>query len=276
MSTSDAILSCTPVSYWPLDDPSSATTVRDEMGLHSGTVASPGVQPAVVPFGPILTPFFDGAIGSLITIPDDDRYSHTQGNALTVSCWICPLALNFPNTDGSSDKYVHLIEKAVRFNQDAEWAMRLYNADSGRPSRLSYYLFNAGSPVGKGAGAYMQYGLSANDQTPVTVGRWLFLVGQGEGWVDDTNESTGAIFYKQEIQAIRSPGDKYNNPPQWKVRPYNGTGPIAIGGSIDKTAFRGAVAHVALWNRLLTAAEIERIWSEGLAELRLTPMYQPY
>jgi hypothetical protein len=34
----------------------------------------------------------------------------------------------------------------------------------------------------------------------------------------------------------------------------NGTGRIAIGGSIDKTAFRGAVAHVALWNRLLSGA----------------------
>jgi hypothetical protein len=154
--------------------------------------------------------------------------------------------------------------------------MRLYNADSSRPSRLSFYLFNAGSPVGKGAGAFMEYGLSANDQTPVELGRWLFLVGQGESWVDDTSKLTGAVFYKQAIQAIRSPGDKYNNPPHWNVRPHHSPGRIAIGGSIDKTAFRGAVAHVALWNRLLTATEIEGIWSAGLTELRLTPMYRPY
>lgn len=223
-----------------------------------------------------MMPFFDGAERSLIRIPDDNRYSHTQANALTVACWICPIALNFSHTDGSTDQYVHFIEKAIRYNHDVEWSMRLYNADSCRPSRLSFYLFNAGSPAGKGAGAYMQYGRSANDHAPLEVGRWLFLVGQGESWIDGTSESTGVLFFKQGVQAVRSSGDKYNNPPEWNVIPHNGTGEIAIGGSIDKTAFRGSVAHVALWNRLLDANEIEHIWRAGLAELRLTPMYRRY
>lgn len=255
------------MSYWPLDDAPSSTTVRDEMGLHAGTVADSGVHLSVVPFGSILAPFFDGNRGSLITIPDDERYSQTHANAITLACWICPLALNFRHTDGSTDQYVHIIQKAVTYTSDAEWAIRLYNAQSSRPSRMSFYLFNAGSPVGKGAGAYMEYGRSANDQTLVRVGKWLFLVGQGEEWTDDTSQSTGAILYKQGIQAIRSTGDKYNNPPDWKVRPHNSTGRIAIGGSINKTAFRGAVAHVALWNRLLSHNEIVAIWSEGIAEL---------
>jgi hypothetical protein len=276
MSLRDAILSCAPVSYWPLDDAASATTVHDEMGRHAGAVPGSGVNLALVPFGPILAPVFDGAQGSLITIPDDERYSQTYAKALTMASWICPLALNFAYTDGSTDQYVHVVEKAVGYDQDAEWALRLYNADSGRPSRLSFYLFNAGSPVGKGAGSYMQCGLSANDQTPVELRRWLFLVGQAEPWIDDTSQLTGAILYKQAIQAIRSPGDKYNNPPSWNVHPHHSSGPIAIGGSIDKTAFRGAVAHVALWDRLLTVTEIEGIWSAGQAELRVTPMYGPY
>jgi hypothetical protein len=270
MSTRQAILDSMPVSYWPLDDDPLSTTVRDEMGLHPGVIASAGVCLSAVPFGRVAMPRFDGAIGSLITIPDDDRYSQTQTNALTVACWVCPLALNFQHTDGSTDQYVEFVEKAVDYNQDAEWAMRLYDADSGRPSRMSFYLFNSGSPVGKGAGAYMEHGLSINDQTPVEAGRWLFLVGQGEAWINVTDKSTGAVIFKQGVQAVRSPGDKYNNPPDWTVRPHNGKGRIAIGGSIGKTGFLGGVGHLALWNRLLTSTEINGIWSEGMAELGVT------
>ena len=98
----------------------------------------------------------------------------------------------------------------------------------------------------------------------------VLLVGQGERWIDDVDDSTGAVLYKQAVQAVRSPGDKYNNPPSWNVHPFGGTGRIAIGGSIGKTAFRGAIAHVAIWNRLLTNNEVDRIWSEGLAELGLS------
>ena len=123
----------------------------------------------------------------------------------------------------------------------------------------------------------MEYGHSWNDQTPVEVGRWLFLVGQGQAWLDGCDMSTGAVFYKQAIEAARTGGDKYNNPDgQWHVQPHNGPGEIAIGGSIGKTAFRGSIAHVALWNRLLNAEEIDRIWNAGLAKLRETAMYQPY
>ena len=43
--------------------------------------------------------------------------------------------------------------------------------------------------------------------------------------------------------------------------------PEALGRVVD----RGAVAHVAIWNRLLTSDEVDRIWSEGLAELGLSP-----
>ena len=272
MSTASVILSTDPVSYWPLDDGPLATSVRDEKGLHAGTVAGAGVHLSVVPFGSILTPFFDGNKGSLITIPDDDRYSQTRANAITLACWVCPLALNFRYTDGRSDQFVHIIEKAITYNSDAEWAIRLYNVESGRPSRMSFYLFKPCSPVGKGAGAYMECGRSINDHTPVRPGKWLFLVSQGEEWIDETNQSTGAILYKQGIQAVRSPGDKYNNPPDWRVRPHNSAGKIAIGGSINKTAFRGSVAHVALWNRLLSQNEIVSIWSAGLAELGQMPV----
>ena len=72
-----------------------------------------GVTLSVLPFGTSQAPFFDGALGSVLTIPDDPRYSQPFSNALTVAAWLCPLALNNANVVGGQDKYVHYVEKAV-------------------------------------------------------------------------------------------------------------------------------------------------------------------
>jgi len=104
---------------------------------------------------------------------------------------------------------------------------------------------------------------------PVEVGKWLFLVGQGERWINSCENATNAIFHKQAVMAERSNGDKYNNLPDWQVRPHSSTGDIAIGGSIGKTAFWGSIAHVAMRDRLITADEVGRIFTVGANELGL-------
>jgi hypothetical protein len=266
MKLKSTILDTEPTSYWPLDDAVGSYRIHDECGRHDGEPF--GIDLAEVPFGAARMPHFNGQLGSGITIPNDERYSHAYANALTVACWIAPFALDFRYTDGSRDQYVYLIEKARDSTRDVEWGFRLYNATNPeRHSRLSFYLFNLGSPTGKGAGAYMQYGRSRNDDTPVRLGQWLFLVGQGEGWIDGTEQCRGAILYKQAVMAKRSPGDQYNNPPWWNIRPRSGQGVITLGGSIGKTAFCGAMAHVAVWNKLLTADEVVTIFTAGQAEL---------
>ncbi len=269
VSLKSVILGTSPTSYWPLDDAIGSAAMHDECGRHDGQPV--GVKLAATPFGATRMPHFDGQLGSVITIPDDDRYSHTFANALSVACWVAPSVLDFPHTQGSKDQFIHFIEKAVKSSHDVEWAFRLYNATNPeRSSRLSFYLFNSGHPTGKGAGAYMQYGESRNDRTPVKVGEWLFLVGLGEGWIDGTEQCRGALFYKQGALAARSPtGDKYNNPPEWNVRPHNGPGVITLGGSIGKTAFCGAMGHVSIWNRLLNEAEVASMLAAGQAELEL-------
>jgi hypothetical protein len=56
----DAILTTQPTSYWPLDDPSGASSCHDQMGLHDASVPSVGVKLSVLPFGASQAPFFDG------------------------------------------------------------------------------------------------------------------------------------------------------------------------------------------------------------------------
>src|SRR6267154_5781265 len=144
MSLKTAILDTGPTSYWPLDDVV-GDSCHDKAGLH------------------------------------DAQYSQPYANALTIATWICPLTLDNAQTTGTRDQYVHFMEKAVDSTTEVEWAMRLYNkANPSRHSRLSFYTFKPVLPPGEGNGAYMEYGVSANDMTPVETGGWLFLVGQAE------------------------------------------------------------------------------------------------
>jgi hypothetical protein len=274
MSLKTVILDTRPTSYWPLDD-AVGDLCHDEAKLHDATVAASGVTLAVIPFGGASAPYFDGDIGSILTVVNDVRYSQPHANALTLAAWICPLALNNAHTVGSDDQYVHFLEKAVNSTTEVEWAMRLYNkTNPNRHSRLSFYTFKPVSPPGEGNGAYMEYGVSKNDMTPVEVGGWLFLVGQAEPWISKHDQTTGCILWKQGIEAVRSPADKYEHPP-FDVHPKHGPGPISIGGT-DTSGFKGSIAHVAIWNRLLSSAEITSIWTAGQNDLRGTPMYHSY
>ncbi len=196
MSLKSTILALDPTSYWPLDDALGSPFCLDAMGLQNACLPTAGVTLAGVPFGASAAPLFDGAIGSRLTIASVPQYSQPFANALTVAVWICPLALDNANTDGSADQYVHFLEKAVTPVLDTEWAMRLYNqTNPSRHSRLSFYLFNLAAtstnPTNKGAGSYMEFGVSKNDTTPVTVGNWLFLVGEAEPWISRRRSDDG-------------------------------------------------------------------------------------
>ena len=76
----------------------------------------------------------------------------------------------------------------------------------------------------------------------------------------------------QAFMTIRVPADKYQ---AYHVHPQHGSGPISIGGN-NSSALRGSIAHIAIWNRLLSRAEIDRLWTAGQSELRDTPMYHSY
>jgi hypothetical protein len=277
MSIITAILDTAPTSYWPLTD-RSGTTCHDEMEFHDAVVNNSGVKLAAIPFGDSSVPYFDGGIGSVLSVANDPQYSQPFANALSLAAWICPLAVDNAHTAGTTDKYVHFLEKAVSSSTETEWAMRLYNrTNPNRHSRLSFYTFKLVSPPGQenlGNGAYMEYGVSANDLTPVALGSWLFVVGQAEPWISETDLTTGCMFWKQGVRAARTSADKYEHAP-YHVHPQHGSGAISIGGT-DSSGFKGSIAHVAIWNRLLSSAEITSIWVEGQSELRSTPMYHSY
>jgi hypothetical protein len=58
--------------------------------------------------------------------------------------------------------------------------------------------------------------------------------------------------------------------PEFQVHPEAGSGPLCVGGTAQ-TGFNGAIAHLAVWNRLLSQDEIASIWTQGAADLGVTP-----
>jgi len=74
------------------------------------------------------------------------------------------------------------------------------------------------------------------------------------------------------VQAARVVADKYG---EYHVQPQHGSGPITVGG-MQTTGFKGAIAHLAIWNKLLSATEIALIWTAGATDLRDTAMYHSY
>ena len=58
--------------------------------------------------------------------------------------------------------------------------------------------------------------------------------------------STGCVFWKQGVMAVRTPPDKYM---AYKVHPQDGAGPVKIGGT-NSLGYKGSIAHVAIGNRL--------------------------
>jgi hypothetical protein len=107
---------------------------------------------------------------------------------------------------------------------DVEWALRFYNQlNETRHSRLSFYTFNLGSPAGEGNGSYMEYGVSKNDETPIDLGQWLFVVGEAEPWISPTDLSTGCALWKQGVAAKRETADKYGD---FHVHPQHGQGQV--------------------------------------------------
>jgi hypothetical protein len=271
MTTKDAISATNPTSYWPLDD--LVGPCHDEAGLHDASLPAQGVSLAVIPFGASQAPYFDGESESYLTIDSDPKYSQVYANALTVAAWICPLALDNARTTGTVDQYVHFVEKAVGPLTDVEWVMRLYNqTNPNRHSRLSFYTFSLGSPAGEGNGSYMEYGHSTNDETPIELGKWVLVVGQAEPWISPTDRTTGCILWKQAVEARRVTPDKYA---AYSVHPQDGSGPITVGG-MQTTGYKGAIAHLAIWNRLLSASEIAAIWTAGTTDLQGTAMFHSY
>ncbi len=179
---------------------------------------------------------FDGT-HTYIEIPSSVDFSVPTTGALTVSAWINPATLVFPSSEGSG--YVHWLGKGEAGQH--EWVMRMYSQDNteNRGNRISFYVFNPEGGLGVGS----------HFQDPLQAGEWIHIVGAAD------QERT--YIYRD---GVRRDSDVYTG----KIVPTAGLAPLRIGTRDLHSFFQGEIRHVRLWNRVLTAAEIQGLYASNL------------
>ena len=172
-----------------------------------------------------------------IEIPDYNAFSVPTTGQLSISVWMRPGTLNFPNDEGTG--YVHWLGKGVANQQ--EWTLRMYSADNieGRANRTSFYLFNLGG--GLGAGSYVQ--------EPVKAGVWYHYVAVADMHTDTIR------WYKNGVLKDQDP---FLNS-VYQITPQNGTAPVRIGTKDFASYFKGAIDNLYIYNRALSGAEVGQL-----------------
>lgn len=236
MTTYDAVVMSGPVLYLPSASPIDATG-RHQVVVHGtpGTGTLPNGDSA---------PTFDG-VSSFWEVPDAADLSPVTKGALTVSAWVDPSVLTFPNSTGD---YIHLLGKGVPSQH--EWAWRMYNAATPatsppRPSRMSTYVWPLSGALG--SGCYVQ--------EPVTVGQPMHFVSVID--LTSTPEfSMGKIsWYKNGAHRMTV------GLTQYATVMGDGTAPLRIGTRDLASYFAGTIGKLAIWDRPLNGSEIAALHS---------------
>jgi hypothetical protein len=238
----DRVLEKGPVAYWRLGE-REGPTAADELGAHHGKYHG---APAFHETGAIK---HDGntAIGldgrSYVEISDSSRFSQpTSGAGLTVEVWLRPDQLVFRGQ--SAEHYVHWLGKGEAGRH--EWAFRFYSRDSSRPNRISAYLWSPSG--GEGAGAYFQEELQAR--------HWIHVVACYQPG-DLRRRGAGVQIYRDGVLRLGPParGTLYSNA-LFNVEPAHGAAPLRLGTRDLKSFLIGGLDEVAIYPRVLTAAEV--------------------
>jgi Concanavalin A-like lectin/glucanases superfamily len=192
---------------------------------------------------------FNGTASDYIEISDSADFSVATTGSLSVSAWMRPDVLTFPNFEKSG--YVHWMGKGEADQQ--EWTFRMYNETTTdvppRPNRISFYVFNLQGR--QGVGSYFQ--------EPVQVGEWIHVVGIADGQ-NSSIYKNGVFKQSQSYAGI--------------ITPQRGAAPVRMATRDFHSFFLGAIRGVRFWNRALTAAEVQMVFTNTIPQDGLVAEYQ--
>ncbi len=240
----ETVLAKRPVGYWRLGElggPMAADSAgHQDDGTYRGAPAF-GVPGAILgdPDGAVQ---LDGR-HDYIEIPNSVHFSQpASGRGLTVEAWMRPDTLAF--TGQTSQEYVHWLGKGDA--GDFEWGFRFYSSSSpSRPNRISAYIWNAAG--GEGAGAYFQDVLVA--------GTWIHVVACYDPG-DSSDPRAGVSIYRDGVLRESPATSHAARYASYDVVPVHGAAPLRLGTRDLVSFFAGALDDVAVYPRVLSAAEI--------------------
>jgi len=248
------VLKKKPVGYWRLGETKGSIAHDETSFMRDGALhGNPrfGAKGALAG-DPDTALTLDGK-ESYVEVADDAAFSQpTSGQGLTVEAWMRPDALVF---DGDGEHYLHWLGKGEPGQY--EWALRFYSKQSGRPNRISAYIWNPTG--GLGSGAYVQEDLQPGEWVHIVA---CYLPG------DLRTPRAGVLIYKNGV--LR--GGPETRPPQpgalykqYNIRPAHGNAPLRFGTRDKQGFFQGALDEIAIYPRVLTAREVEENYRAGTA-----------
>jgi Concanavalin A-like lectin/glucanases superfamily len=252
------VLADGPVAFWDIADGGSREV---DLSGWGNTATYKGGQPSLVtmPNGDPAADFNpNGGSGEYLTVPSRPAFSISTTGALTWEAWIRPDVLQFPHLD-STNEYVDFVGKCQSYSPTCEWEGRMYATvtSENRANRISAYAFNPNAGLG-----------SASDWQPssnlLQAGQWLYVVGEYTTLTSPADCGADDITHYPGALNIWVNGVEWNQPDhadtgcmaQHDVIPTHGDSPLDIGTMALDTWFNGGIGKVAVYDRLLTQAQI--------------------
>ncbi|HET9930781.1 MAG TPA: LamG-like jellyroll fold domain-containing protein, partial [Polyangiaceae bacterium] len=251
-SYDELVLCDSPVGYWAMSqasgsepDLSGRGNVGSYRGGSAGTTTLPNGDRAAV---------FNGS-NQFLTIPSLPAYSIPTTGSLTWEAWLKASVLQFPHDSGG---YVDWLGKCASYSPTCEWEGRLYNTDNSesRCNRFSAYVFNPSAGLGSGADFQPQCGL-------IQAGNWYHVVGEytllsAPASCENTSKYPGSIdIWVNGVKWNQSRHGQTGCMSQYQVVPKANSSPINVGTMAEDAWFQGAIAKLAIYDHLLSEAQIK-------------------
>jgi hypothetical protein len=218
---------------------------------HTGTYKGGTPSSAALPNGDTVS-VFNGS-SQYVEVPNSSAFSIPTTKMLTWEAWIRPDVSDF--SIKSDDGYVDWMGKCDEYGPTCEWEARIYgsNTSEDRPNRLSAYVFNPTAGLGSAADWQPQSGW-------FHVGHWVHVVAE----YDTKNTPSGCSSSQPGEINIWVNGVKQNfasHAPtgcmsQYSIVPKANSSDLMIATMAMDTWFKGAIGKVAIYDSLLTPAQI--------------------
>jgi hypothetical protein len=250
-SYDQTILADGPVAYWAMNKLSGSEpdlTGNNHTGTyHSGTATS-----ATMPNGDKAADF--NGSSQYLSVPSSAAFSIPTTHSLTWEAWIRPDVLQFPNDSGG---YVDWMGKCQNYGPTCEWEARMYSTTNSenRCNRMSAYVFNPTAGLGSAADWQPTCGL-------IQAGAWYHIVGEYTTLSqpsDCQNATTYPGMIDIWVNGVRWAHSSHGQTgcmSQYNVVPAANTSPLNIGTMTMEAWFPGAIAKVAIYDKLLTSAQV--------------------
>lgn len=249
-SYDSVVLADNPVMYLGMSSPQSGA--EKDLSGHGLSGTYHGTPTAVaLPNGDKAADF--NGTSQYLSVPSNAALSIPTTGELTWEGWVRADTLSF--LKASSDGYVDWMGKCQNYSPTCEWEARMYGSATleGRPARLSAYVFNPGAGLG-----------SAADWQPsagqIAAGQWVHVVAEYQTHTTPSSCPSGTsgtiniwVDGVEQSFASHAPTGCMS---QFQISPKANNSPLTIGTMAFDTWFKGAVGKVAVYNHLLTPAQI--------------------